>query len=90
MDKSKAIGGLISLYNRYYVVFWIVFALLALRASYYSFLGALESSLDMQGYPAVQLWTSGGGGSLLTLIWHSDKEIDLWQMAQIICHLCIF
>ena len=53
MDKSKAIGGLISLYNRYYVVFWIVFALLALRASYYSFLGALESSLDMQWYPAV-------------------------------------
>ena len=64
MDKSKAIGGLISLYNRYYVVFWIVFALLALRASYYSFLGALESSLDMQWYPAVQLWTSGGGNSI--------------------------
>lgn len=61
MNRNKVIGAMISFYNRYYVVFWIVFGLLAMRASYYSFLSAFGSSIDMQWYPAVQLWASGGG-----------------------------
>ncbi|WP_394964597.1 hypothetical protein, partial [uncultured Helicobacter sp.] len=61
MMISRFTEALVRFYNRYYVVFWLVFALVVLRASYYSLLGAFESSLDMQWYPAVQLWTSGGG-----------------------------
>lgn len=52
---------LVGLYNRYYVAFWLIFGIICLRASYYAFGAALGSSLDMQWYPAVQLWTSGGG-----------------------------
>ena len=61
MMISRFTEALVRFYNRYYVVFWLVFALVVLRASYYSLLAACESSLDMQWYPAVQLWTSGGG-----------------------------
>ena len=61
MDRSKAVETLISFCNRYYVVFWIVFGLIVLRVSYYSFLTAIGSSLDMQWYPSTQLWTSGEG-----------------------------
>ena len=61
-SKARLTKILLDFYNRYFIVFWIVFGLIALRASYYSFLTAIGSSLDMQWYPAVQLWTSGGGG----------------------------
>lgn len=50
---------LLRFYNRYYLGFWIIAVVIFIRACYYSFLGAIDSSLDMQWYPTRQLWGFG-------------------------------
>lgn len=43
-------------YAKYFYLFWLVFLVLFIRASYLSMLNALDSSLDMQWYPTVHFW----------------------------------
>lgn len=45
-------------YAKYFYIFWLVFLVIFIRASYLSITTALDSSLDMQWYPTLHFWDS--------------------------------
>lgn len=55
---TKAIKFINAIYAKYFYLFWLVFLVIFIRYSFLSLFGALDSSLDMQWYPARHFWDS--------------------------------